>query len=388
MSFDSLFTDILFKNGVPNTNSNSKLWISLNTKLPLKNTYNTIATGDIASFFIVKKFNQNDSNIIINNINTNNIIFDNNGNIFIPDASRNKLFSYTNILTNKPFNISSNTGEDSVLINNPTNPSFIPSKNRYWILYTSNNIVYILYNPLFRETFKNYYKNLKDKTTVSPLLQKYCEITAGTQSFGSRKFGDQLCNCLIPSETINEIAGTSYSPNDIKLAAPKSFAGIVGQRASCMSSSTCFNYDNSKTSLENSFFPDYVQNLIMNIGGAVDPVTKLYNCPPSDNTFCNQVINSAGNINISNTKLGQDCGNTKPDDTKPDDTKPDDTKPDDTKPDDTKPDDTKPDDTKPDDTKPDDTKPDDNTKFSTKTIVIISTSIILLLSLSLILYYF
>jgi hypothetical protein len=205
-NFDNVFTDRIFF-GSKNLNLTNPLTSKLWKKLPLniKNALNAISPTD-GYFFIAKTFNANDSKIIIDEIQNNGIIyFDNNGNLEVDDKTTLAVkLKYKNILTKNDFNdmdkgniFSNSTGQSITLVRN----DLILSKNKYWILYTENSICYILYNPIHRQSFKDYYNsqtfdsNGASNNLLNNVFTQYCEIMS-TQNDTNllRTYADGVCN--------------------------------------------------------------------------------------------------------------------------------------------------------------------------------------------------
>ena len=301
--YDNVFTSNLYtgQNSGLNLKKNdltSKLW----TELSMDRDINGI-TNKKGAFFIVKAFSIDESKIIIDAIKLklfNSFFFDQYGNLYITNDG-DKKFDFTNILTNKKFDIN-NTGKSSIELNNIQNPKIIMSENNKFMLNIENNIVKMLYNPIHRNSFKNYYgTQTTDKSGLNShlnnLVNKYCEINAvpGTKD-GSRQYGDNTCKCLglpnadskvLTGECVDDALG-SHLTNPI-------IRNNIGYTCICAAPSC--KYDDP-----DSFFSPFLKNVEKNLstGGK---------CPDIQNVICEVSVKAGSGVNLSSGQIQNNCGN-------------------------------------------------------------------------------
>jgi hypothetical protein len=300
--YDNVFTSNLYtgQNSGLNLKKNdltSKLW----TELSMDRDINGI-TNKKGAFFIVKTFNIDESKIIIDAIKLklmNSFFFDKYGNLYITKDGDKKL-DFTNILTNKKFDIN-NTGKSSIDLNSIQNPKIIMSENNKFMLNIENNIVKMLYNPIHRNSFKNYYgTQTTDKSGLNSqlnnLVNKYCEINAvpGTKD-GSRQYADNTCKCLglpnadskvLTGECVDDALG-SHLTNPI-------IRNNIGYTCICAAPSC--KYDDP-----DSFFSPFLKNVEKNLntGGK---------CPDIQNVICEVSIKAGSGVNLSSGQIQNNCG--------------------------------------------------------------------------------
>ena len=166
-------------------------WISIDTNnnSGLDLDLSTLSTNnDVINFLSITKYNPAECELIFNVLNNGGlpasgkkIIFDNQGNIAINVNGTNKIM-YNPLI---PTNIRNNLNLDAVNESNTistTHGSFIKAKVYFisskvfinptlnYILYTKdrvpskNSIYHLLYNPMHRENFQNYYRSLTELT--------------------------------------------------------------------------------------------------------------------------------------------------------------------------------------------------------------------------------
>jgi cell division septation protein DedD len=304
-NFDNVFTDRIFF-GSKNLNLTNPLTSKLWKKLPLniKNTLNAISPTD-GYFFIAKTFNENESKIIIDEIQNNGMVyFDNNGNLEVDDKTTLAVkLKYKNILSKNDFNdmdkgniFSNSTGQSITLIRN----DLILSKNKYWILYTENSICYILYNPIHRQSFKNYYNsqtfdsNGASNNLLNNIFNQYCEIMS-TQNDTNllRTYADGVCNCIREDDCIDNATGTRLTNKQAR--------NSVGKNCVCAAP----NCDDGDVTITSFMYKD-------GLTGFKDRrIQTLPNktCPSIQNVICTTEINAAGNVSLAGSKISQQCGN-------------------------------------------------------------------------------
>jgi hypothetical protein len=282
MSYDSIFTNKLFT-----SDTNKKFWLTFKTakNLPFLDNQN-------GSFFVVKKFNENDSKILNSN---KSLRFDNNGNISVKDNDTGlTLLKFKNPLTKFDFDI---TEPAIVDLKNTPRQNFILSNNLKWILVNENNIYYLLYNPIHRKSFATFYgkQDIGSSDGLTPklknLIYKYCEITAEPNTeAGKRRFADQTCSCAILDECIDKAIGVHIDNDRVR--------NSVGQKCVCTPSCeiTGIDSDSWMSKANPQSFPKKV-------------ISMLGECPSIKNIICNQEIKAYnGDVQMENVQLSALCG--------------------------------------------------------------------------------
>ena len=259
-------------------------------------------------FFIVKTFSLTESTTIINAITQKeNVFFDKSGNITIRDTADNSLiFKWLNPLSKNLYTASKNDNifiqKDAIISNQKVEslprPDLIHSNNSTWILYSKDKICYILYNPIHRRSFKNFYNTLPSSDfddssgNISNLFNSYCSLQRenGSSSSSVLNYADRACKCIIQEDGIDDAVG-------VKITDP-----------------------NYRSKMRNNYFCNAPSCQVSNLEVSEDSfmygtdsyyqrrVNKIGKCPDTNITICSLAINSAGNTNLVGTKIGQECG--------------------------------------------------------------------------------
>jgi hypothetical protein len=316
-TYDNLFTDRIFFGtkdssdnivlDMVNNNLNKKLWIEL--EIPFSRTPGN--TSSKANFFIVKTFSSSDSQKIIDGIyNKLNFFFDDHGNIKIKDND-DEIFSFKNPLSthvmdfSNPGNIFADKMLNGQLLREIVRKDFILNSNSKWILYTLDSVCYLLYNPLHRNSFKNFYNQklgpssngVASNSTFDNLFNKYCEITSSPNNINNkslRKYSDNACNCIRLDDCIDNAAGAKIT--DIK------FRNSVGKTCTCIAPN-CSDKQNlyiDNSSFMYSDYNSYARRIRNSLSDGKCPETKLI--------LCSTNIDSAGNSNLVGTTINNVCG--------------------------------------------------------------------------------
>lgn len=322
--YDSLFSDRLVMgekdyNGtkvinLSDANSlSSKLWKKVPILTAGKVVYQDAKSPNYGLFFIAKTFNQTDSSILLNNISTNGkVFFDDNGNIDILSSDGDHLLQSTvngktynyfkNPLTtveigfSKPSIFSDVEGKFAPLLRE----DFILSKNKKWILYKENNIFYLLYNPIHRKSFKNFYNSQTLTSGTNALMKEifdqYCELNSTADGNPVRKYVDKSCNCIQIQDRIDDAIGGAYVSN-------------TKYRNSLINNAMC-NAPNCKSNLANLNIPDSFMSTTDG-NGFYDKLEKSIGgtCPPPKTVLCTTELKASGGINVANSNVAQICGN-------------------------------------------------------------------------------
>ena len=324
-----------------------------NGNLQLKNDHTPIV--EKVSFFIITKFSVDDNNLIYNNIsNKNNLIFDNNGNIGIknnnqiikswinplnitPDSSSNSESTNQtrNVLdtTKTLLNISTQSGQGNQNFINSIPTKAIMTLNLKFILYnviTTNsttgiiyNQYYLLYNPLHRKKFKDYYNSIPEEHfnnngianncnptfNMSQLFNNYCNsLKVKDESTGLSSFIDPTCLVLSDLPSLNQCSYSAllnsqggnfvYETKDITGAMSSALNNISNNILPlCLCQGNLGQY--SLGAQNESFYPDLKTRI-------VGP--NKNNCPNSVN-ICTNIVSSGDNTNMSDIKTTNNCGN-------------------------------------------------------------------------------
>ena len=318
--YDNIFTSNLWtgtQNGLNLSNPsslNSQLW----TELSMDRTLNGVPVQK-GVFFIAKTFNASDSAIIISAINAkiqNSFYFDLYGNLFIYDGSGNQLLGFNNPLAyGRPFDKLHSTG--SIILSKVYNTKLIMSETNTYILSINNNIVKMLYNPIHRTSFKNYYNSCllnangngynsgaDGNDSIQALIGKYCEINAiPGSSNGNRGYSDSSCKCLgLPDVTYNnDVVGECIDDALGQHVTDPSVRNTLGYTCVCAAGSCTDQLTTTGGIGNSSFVTNFKQNIVKASG---------YNgqCPPIQSVICNLAINAGGSVNTSNAKISQNCG--------------------------------------------------------------------------------
>ena len=342
-TYDSLFTDRIFlgqndTNNVTRANAldlsdpnslTSKLWKKVPITTSSSITYGSAQSPYFGVFFVVKKFDIPTSKIIYDNIaKKGKVYFDNNGNIDIistdasgklsPNGSTSLLSSVVNGTTypyfKNPLTTSAFTTKQSIFTDKSGNTTslvrddLIFSPNKNWILYkeieNGNPVYFILYNPIHRSSFKNYYNDLysKNKTTggalnsdLNNLFNQYCEICSKNNDIKQpRDYADNTCKCLRIEDRIDNLVGGYVSD--------PTFRNFVKSAAACYAPECA-----EKLEVDNGSF----MYLGSGINGFKDKVVKDLlngNCPDIKNVLCQVKIQAGDDVNLTNTRITQECG--------------------------------------------------------------------------------
>lgn len=312
IKYDNIFTDRVAGNKSDQGMTLLNLTSDLNNKfwIEIKNENNVSSI-----FFKVKQFSLTDSEKIIDGINEKkDVFFDSNGNITIRENESSVIvFQWKNNLSKSEY---TTTEYDNIFYRKDSNElkrkitlprtDFILSNDSNWILYTKDNICYVLYNPLHRKVFKNYYNNILNFTQyqdnggkIDKLFNMYCSIQKKRNQTENdiREYSDRSCNCIITEDGIDDMTG-------IRILDP-TFRNAAKINYFCLAPS-CFA-DNLEIS-ENSFMfnstntkDGYRSRRIRSEYGDVG-------CPEKPVTICNVALSSQGNINLVGTNLAQTCG--------------------------------------------------------------------------------
>ena len=276
--------DYIFSSFNPDSELNKKYW------LKVKDSY----------FFVVKKFNSADSIKILNALATDkkNLIFDDTGNIGY------KEFKFINPLVKGPLDYS-RTIEDMEKLNPDIyaeTSNMVMSQNLQYIMYFKDQIVYILYNPIHRKYLRDYYDGLSpaelgdDGRTfqgthnIDSVFKTYCDTVADPVT---NKYADPTCGCFASFNSCKQnafLGGNKVDYSDDPNSQNRGILSAIG--SNCVCKAPACQYSGILTG--DSFLSKYKNNV-----NSCDGELTI--------SYCSMVNNAAGNVNISNSYLGQDC---------------------------------------------------------------------------------
>lgn len=305
--YDSMFTDRLFygQRGLPTDGASNKLDLTgplLSSKLWKKvpittaKVYSNAISPDYGIFFIAKTFSTTDSDILTDYITTkkSGVNFYNNGDILIKGTGGDIILNFKNPLTPAV----TQEGLSSIFDTSLLRDEFILCPNKHWILYKEDNIYYLLYNPIHRQSFKGYYNKqpLSNGTNqvLNDLFNQYCEINSKpNDTTAPRKYSDKTCNCIRIEDRIDNAAG-GYIDNT-------NYRNSIRAASVCVAPECSTNLTVDDTSFmyvgdSNGFY----NKIIDNLAGK--------KCPDIKNILCTTELNAGGNINVSGTIISQVCG--------------------------------------------------------------------------------
>ena len=382
--YDNLFTSNLFtgtssgKLNLSTNQLNGKLW----TELDVDRVYPNV-TFPKGAFFIIKTFTPTESGFIVDAIKkgqAQTMYFDQFGNLIIfdgPIASTpkpNMKINFINITASIGSNINYDSPSGLVDMTNILNNKLILSKyNTYILNLYDKSKVQILYNPLHRKSFKDFYKSLipgldgfnssddnNNNKDVSTLVDKYCEIMASKNTKnGERNYADPTCKCLGTINTRTYGKTVTGDPDPVGECIDEAIGHVTIDQVRQQTGLNCVCAAPScATNIPDSFLSNFVTNV----------KSQIPKCPDIKTSFCSMIVNAGGGINATNATLSQRCGDnadykaavtvtTPPPTTQPPATQPPTTQPPTTKPPATQPPATQPPATQPPTTQPPATQP-------------------------------
>jgi len=291
------------------------------------------------SFFVVKVMSKDDGKLIRDAIKGDKVLyFDKHGNIFVrpgtkDDTDFGELCPEMKgcVLINNPLtkdqmsggeitqrflkqSVVKNTitsfkdpstkiGSDYTRGNTFTNKKIVMAPSLKWIIYTDDkNVVKLLYNPIHSKEWKKEWKNTDNLKENEGILKDYCTALQTTRPDGTSKivmdyFSDPTCNGYFSDRTcIN--SGEEFNLFDsLKGSVRNEFIGPT-----CICKSPSFWYDAQAQYNKDETFLQELFN-IKTGGRDKCPVRAI----TVQNIDCKTILNSAGDIDISDTELVNDC---------------------------------------------------------------------------------
>lgn len=261
-------------------------------------------------FFVLKKFNAADSGLIKRGVKNSpdELVFDNYGNIVF------ETLKYINpLVTNKPVEFEQTKTLSNIITAGgfiyKTSDKYVMSANMKYLLDLTGDYVYLLYNPLHRKFFRDYYYNLTAQNStilgqdgrtqigefpLDTLFRNYCKVM--TQD---GIFIDPTCLCIESPLTCQKDAVFKVNTANIELdEAGQRKLSDIGNCCASVSPGCLFG---SSLEDEDSFVPKFIQNI----------KTANSGCPTSFNyTDCSIAFDVAGNTALNESEFVQNCAAT------------------------------------------------------------------------------
>lgn len=342
--FDSIFTQAIYKgsnntiptpvSGYSSTNSkgvkyNDLIWKSLQPR-----TENSGALGT-GSFFIVGTipFSSVNGQKIRDAINKNSnlLYFDMYGSIGVLNDNKIVEQVFKNPLHSKIIGTDGNINLQDIYVN--PRPDFIISENGKWFLVTNTDNFQVIYNPIHRKSFKEYYQSfipnknditsnlfsydgltLKNSTSnkdnnIANLMDKYCEITSnsGSKEKGIRNYADVVCRCMSNDECIDDSMGGRTTDNTAR--------NSMGNLCYCGSNS-CKGLNSAGNPIRDD--DSFVTDTNLGFAEIVKSNSKIKCDSKVEITICSVNFSSSGGITAKGVTVDQNCGGSKPEPPKTD----------------------------------------------------------------------
>ena len=309
MSTPDLFVRNIGKSSIDKNNTlNNKFWLTLGTDIKMPNGI----LAKEASFFIITKFTGTNYDNIKQSIKDKNLVFDNNGHVAVLGSDNKYKIIYKNIYVTDPPNLN-----ETILHNQQKNSSVIPNGDgkiilnpnlKYFLYDDGNSTYYILYNPIHRKSFKDYYGQFsKDQLSygsstdangydITELLANYCyHFTEKNELLdNSEFFVDPTCQCVLgPSQNVPNaiIGGNEVKYDDVPQEIKSKVLGTSKNNTSVCLAPGC-KYDGIVSN--DSFLSNYIAN-----NSDCTGTTAI--------SYCNIVIDAAGSIDTKNSKFVNNC---------------------------------------------------------------------------------
>ena len=322
--YDNLFTSNIYDNSNlnPTNTLNVKYWKTFETDRVIPSIYSRGKTQ--GSFFKIYTLSQEDSTLLKISINDSSriVYFDINGHIKIENSDRTQLFLKKNPIVKNEFNVNSRL---EITQSKIPRLDFFMTQNKKWIMYYDNSLYHLLYNPIHRSSFRDFYaiQNVSnDGLTVADqnynggdmkkLMTKYCEIIAEKNtSTGNRKFADETCKCMMgvrgdssSTEQDSECIDSAMSYHSTSSAARSK----IGSLCRCLAKTECSDLNGEVLKLDNDSFFKRLPTSSTTPRDFLSKIEKLDPCPSALNiTVCDANVSSAGGIK-GNPNITQNCG--------------------------------------------------------------------------------
>jgi len=322
--YDNLFTSNIYDNSNLNTTNtlNVKYWKTFDTDRVIPSIDSKRKTQ--GSFFKIYTLSQEDSILLKNSIydTSKYVYFDINGHIKIDNINRTQIFLKKNPIVKNDFNINSRLEISESKI---PRLDFFMTQNKKWIMYYDNSLYHLLYNPIHRSSFRDFYaiQNVSnDGLTVADqnyndgdmkkLMTKYCEIIAEKNTTtGNRKFADETCKCMMgvrgdysSTEQDSECIDSAMTYHSTSSAARSK----IGSLCRCLAQTECGDLNGEVLKLDNDSFFKRLPISTTTPRDFLSKIDKLDPCPSALNiTVCDANVSSAGGIK-GNPSITQNCG--------------------------------------------------------------------------------
>lgn len=297
---DITTTDIFLKNLIKSTIKGT----GGPTNLP--NFWKTLnSNGTNISYFVIKNFNTTESTSISNGINDMSLVFDKKGNLKYKD------FSFINPIYSGNSTIDLNETLNNIKSNNKdiynVSQNIVTNRNMQYILMKNkdSSTYQLLYNPIHRSTFGNYYRNISSSSlefgtnnTLDYLFTNYCN-SLKTETY----YADPTCQCFINANQ-NEL-NAIYGENQIDYSngLPSSNTGAINFLNGTPSNhqAVCGAPGCRYSGLEDSsFLSKFISN---NNNNNLDCEDTNYEYMP----FCASYLENAKNLNVKDKVFYNRC---------------------------------------------------------------------------------
>lgn len=288
----------------------SKMLANQPSNSPL-NSQRWLKIGNM-SMFIIKTFSASDSVSLDSDTLSNSLVFDSNGNI-----KGSTLGTFMNPLVSSSIQTTQTIGyyKDNNLGYRTTSNVVFTANLKYILYKDSTSTWYLLYNPLHRQSFKNFYQSIPQGSFLSSgfpvtnddssglnlqaVFGDYCSAFIDT-TLNNKPFLDPTCGC-IKSLTTCEQNALLGGVNSVFPDSSSSVLGKIGNSCVCINDGCSY----SGTSASDSFIGT-PHHSTSDDGDFVGLANDCSN--PTYITNCQEIIHSASSTDIQNSKLIQNCG--------------------------------------------------------------------------------
>ena len=307
-----------------NTTGNAARWLYI----PVRHT--DIGGASVPkkpkSFFIVKKFNATQTASISASLSGDaSMIFDERGNIKTPEFTfKNPTVSNNSSIPTSSFTIAQNASlSQNGAIYRYDGGNIVFNKTLTYFLYKKDGVFYLLYNPMHRKHFKDFYNSVPGKQYgtssldadpdparelfLSHIFANYCETVVDTSDPTrpeNRYYADPTCQCFL--NTKQAVENTYFEGNKVTYCTDPSNPDCVPSQAANVITGTANDspvvciapgcqYSGYNT---DSFYPSFRQSNTSDQG-----------CPSSIQvSTCSTILQAGDDINVDDsTKFINKC---------------------------------------------------------------------------------
>ena len=294
-----------------------------------------------AKFQSLYQFNLSESLDIYNELTTGgtNLIFDEYGNVSIESKfTYNSTFKSNKNEANPGVNKQATVAKIKLNYKSTNmyeiSPNGIMNNNLIYILYNnkpgdnSSPEYHLLYNPLQDKNFKDYYNSkfnssnntknpgITNDSDIYTIFNNYCYSMVILNNYSHHCYIDPFCNMIAGFPNIFQYAYSNlqtaniYLPsftNPVNSTKEMIYSFMTDQRSLFCSGVLSKIQLNNISLFDNSFILDLINNAIIYYGTQQN-IQEPSTCGSKTINICTMVNNSAGNINIKNSKLSNSCG--------------------------------------------------------------------------------